>query len=106
MFPTEIAIPTKTGTARQPNTPRVFNPCHVISSVCQLGYGFGYLSLPVLEHGTESALELVKRFSERSGQHSRIHSRRRVRVCCPLRSMRDGVISFARGVTNPLRDCI
>jgi hypothetical protein len=82
----------------------VFRPCHVILSGCQLGYGFGYLSPPVLEYGTESTLELAMWFSERSGQHSRIHSRRRVRVCCPLRSMRESVNWLTLGVNNLLKD--
>jgi hypothetical protein len=36
------------GRDRQPNTPRVLRPRHVFLSNCQLGYGFGYLSRPVL----------------------------------------------------------
>ena len=39
---------TKPVRDRQPNTPREFHPRHVFLSNCQLGYGFGYLSRPVL----------------------------------------------------------
>ena len=43
-----IQLPIKTGRDRQPNTPRVFRPRHELLSNCQLGYGFGHLSHPVL----------------------------------------------------------
>ena len=35
----------------------------------------------------DSAHEFEVHLKERCGQHSRIHSRRRVRVCCPQRSV-------------------
>ena len=38
----------KPETDRQPNAPREFRPRHVFPPNCQLGYRFGYLSLPVL----------------------------------------------------------
>ena len=37
-----------TGRDRSPNTPRAFDSRHVFPPNCQLGYGFGDLSLPVL----------------------------------------------------------
>jgi len=55
------------GIVRQPTTPRAFLPHRVFSSDCQLGYGFGYLSLPVFDYGLASSRELMTCSNERSG---------------------------------------